>query len=73
MVLEEVVDPQTIENLINQISNLTTFIQALGGVIVIYLVFNIINIIISRKKNKELNKINENLEQIKELLRKKNK
>jgi beta-lactamase regulating signal transducer with metallopeptidase domain len=59
------------ENLINSISNLTTFIQALGGVILIYIIFNIINAILNRKKRNELREINKNLEDIKELLKKK--
>jgi beta-lactamase regulating signal transducer with metallopeptidase domain len=62
-----------LENLINSISNLTTFIQAIGGVILIYLVFNIINAIFNRKKRNELREINKNLEEIKKILRKKSR
>jgi len=58
----------SLEELADQISNLTTFIQAIGGVILLYLVFNIINAIINKGKRKELKQINENLEEIKKLL-----
>lgn len=58
----------TIENLINNVSSLTTFIQAIGGLIILYIIFGVINSILNRKKGKELKKINNNLEEIKELL-----
>jgi len=61
----------TIKNLINQMSTLTTFIQAIGGLILLYIIFNIINSIINKGKRKELKKIRENLEDIKKLLSKK--
>ena len=61
----------SIENLINQISNLTTFLQAIGGLILLYIIFNIVNAVINRKKKKQLEEINKNLEDIKILLRKK--
>ena len=57
-----------VENLVNSVSNLTTFLQAIGGLILLYIIFNIINAVINRKKGKQLEKINENLEEIKKLL-----
>ncbi|MBU2104498.1 MAG: hypothetical protein KKF67_01845 [Nanoarchaeota archaeon] len=53
------------------VSNLTKVIAALGGVIFFYLIFNIINLMINRKKEKQLKKINYNLEEIKKLLKRK--
>ena len=66
-------DIEIINNLINQISSLTTFIQAIGGLILLYLIFNIINAVINRNKKKEIEKINKNLQDIKKLLKKKKK
>jgi len=70
MVIETLSDV-TIENLINQISTLTTFLQAIGGLIILYIIFGIINSVLNRKKEKELKKINNNLEDIKNLLKRK--
>ena len=67
MVMETLSDV-TIENLIKQMSTLTTFIQAIGGLILLYIIFNIINSIINKGKRKELSQINKSLEEIKVLL-----
>jgi hypothetical protein len=53
------------------VGNLTKVIAALGGVIFVYLLFNILNFMINRRKEKELKKVNENLVEIKKLLTKK--
>ena len=58
----------TVDALVNNVSSLTTFIQAVGGLILIYIVFGVINSVLNRKKGKELSKINKNLEEIKVLL-----
>ena len=73
MALENLTNGILIEEVLNQISSLTTFIQAIGGLILLYIIFNIINMIINRKKNKEIKMINKNLEDIKKLLQKKRK
>lgn len=72
MAIENLTDA-TIDALVNNVSSLTTFIQAIGGLILIYIVFGIINSMLSRGKRKELKKINENLKDIKEILEGKNK
>lgn len=59
--------------LIDKVGGLSTLIEALGGILILYLIFNIINSILGRKKQKELEKVNKNLEEIKKLLRKKKK
>lgn len=59
------------EDLVTQISSLTTLFQAIGGLIILYIIFNIISTIMNRKKNKEIKLINKNLEEIKKLLVKK--
>ena len=43
--------------LIGQVSLLITVLQALGGVIIIYLVFSIINMLLNKKKNKKIEEI----------------
>ena len=63
----------TMDALVNNISSLTTFIQAIGGLILIYIIFGVINSILNRKKRNELKKINSNLEDIKKLLKGKKK
>ena len=69
MVGEDIINATSIEELINQLSNLTTFIQAVGGLIILYVIFGVINTIFNRKKGKELKKIRKNLEDIKEILK----
>jgi hypothetical protein len=63
MVLEEL--PQ------NLIVNLWTILQALGIFLILYIVFNTINVLINKNKQKELSQINQNLLEIKDLLSKK--
>ncbi|MBM3228592.1 hypothetical protein FJZ20_01785 [Candidatus Pacearchaeota archaeon] len=63
----------TPENMAFSITTLTRMIQALGGLIILYLIFGIINLIISIKKNKELKKMSENLKKIRAILSKKKK
>ena len=72
MVIENLSDV-TIENLINQISNLTTFMQGIGGFILLYIIFGVVNAVINRKKGKQLEQINKNLGDIKKLLGKRRK
>ena len=54
--------------LISRFGNLITILQAVGWFIILYIIFNIINTIINRKKNREIKKISENIEKIKKLL-----
>jgi|GEM_PF-2071714 len=58
--------------LLKNVDTLVTLFQIFGGVIIIYLVFGIVGFILNRKKNLELKKINENLTDIKRLLKKNN-
>lgn len=53
------------------ISFLIGIVSALGGFVFLYVVFQIINTRINRKRNDKVKEINKNLEEIKELLRKK--
>ncbi len=53
------------EEFVVKLSTLVTLVQALGGVLIIYLVVQIINIILGRKKNKELAAIKTELQSIK--------
>ena len=67
MGIENLTNGVLIGDLVKQISFLTTLFQAIGGLIIFYIIFNII---INRKKKKQLEKINENLKEIKRLLSK---
>lgn len=55
-------------DLVSKIEFLITILQALGGVIILYIVFNVINTIINRKKNKKIDLIVDYLAEIKEIL-----
>lgn len=59
------------EKLISQVDWLVTLLQALGIFVILYVIFNLINIFLNRKKNKQLKEINENILDIKKLLKKK--
>ena len=69
MVIESL--PTDIESLLQQVSFLTKLFQAIGGLIAVYILFSVISAVINRKKEKELKKINQNLEDIKVLLKRK--
>ena len=72
MVIQNFTDVEIVQNLVENVSSLTTFIQAIGGLILIYIIFNVVSMILNRRKTKEIKKINQNLEDIKRLLKKKN-
>ena len=59
------------EEIINKFGSIVLVIQALGWAIIIYIVFNIVNAIINRKRKNELKKVNENLEEIQKILKSK--
>ena len=44
--------------LIEEVSLLITILQALGGVIVLYIIFNIITAIMNKKRNEKISEIN---------------
>jgi len=67
MALETVL-PDTLGGLVK---GLIGTIAALGGVILLYLIFSAVSSYLNRKKVKELKKINANLEDIKKILGKK--
>ena len=54
----------TIESLFDRIGTLTTIFQAIGGLIVAYIVFSAINVWHGWKKERELEKMRKLLEQI---------
>lgn len=51
-------------SLTENITSLIFFLKALGLMLVFYVLFQIINIFFSRKKNKELQEINKNVKEI---------
>lgn len=68
--VEQILMNLTPENVASSILTLTRMISALGGLIILYLIFGIVNLIISLKKNKELKEISENLKKILKILSK---
>ena len=54
--------------LIDKASTLITILEVLGGVIIFYIIFNIINIIMNKNKGKKIDRIIYSLEEIKNLL-----
>lgn len=71
MEISNLTDITLLENVINQFSSLITLFQAIGGLILFYIIINIIGMILNRKKSKQLAEINENLKKIKRILQKK--
>ncbi len=61
----------TPEVLFEDMSSLITFFEAVGGLIVAYIAFGIVNIILGRRKDAELRKMRELLQQINNKLGKK--
>ncbi|HLF53785.1 MAG TPA: hypothetical protein VI544_01260 [Candidatus Nanoarchaeia archaeon] len=57
--------------LLKRVLNLITLFQAIGGLIIAYLVFNIISLWQARKKRKDIEKIRKALERIEKKLDKK--
>ena len=51
------ISSDAIGELISKINMLTTLFQAIGGFIIAYVLFNIIGIILEKKKNKEIYEI----------------
>ena len=63
----EVLTDSVVENL----GPLIKTLQALGGILLFYIFFGIVNMILNNKKSKEMKKMNRNLEEIKIILKKK--
>ena len=58
--------------IVSKISLLMTILQAVGIMVIIYLIFNIINWRINKRKRAELTQINNTLVEIKDLLKAQN-
>ena len=57
-----------IQALLERLSSLTTVFQAIGGLIIAYIVFSIINTVFNRKKRNELRRMRILLERIEKKL-----
>ena len=53
-----------VEVLVNNVASLTKMFQAIGGVILAYIIFNVINTIFNKKKRNELRRIRKMIENI---------
>jgi len=63
-IAEEILNSTTSE-IAGNFSTLITILQALGGLLAVYVIFNIIMVIINRKRNKKLYKIMNEVESMK--------
>ena len=57
--------------LIESFGGLITILKALGWMVLFYIAFNIINALINKGKKKQLEQINDNLKEIKKILKRK--
>jgi signal transduction histidine kinase len=73
MVMENITSYVVPDSVLNQITSLTRLFQAIGGLIIAYLIFNFINVLLNKKKKNELRKIRETVEKINEKLGNKKK
>ena len=71
MVIENITQVEVFDVLLKKLSSMTTVFQAIGGLVLAYIIFNVINMITHRKKRNELRRIRELLEQINKKLDKK--
>jgi biopolymer transport protein ExbB/TolQ len=62
MAMETVVDASV--NLINQITNIAHWMQALGVVVLLWIIFQIISLAINQKRMKKINIIKKDMERI---------
>ena len=57
------------EDIVKQISFLVRFFQAIGGLVLIYLIWTIINTIFMRKRHRKINEIQQDIKKIKKKLK----
>ena len=69
--LANVTDIDLLQNLVSKVSTISAVFQAIGGLILAYIIFNVVSVIMNKKKNKELEKIRMLLEQINKKIKKK--
>lgn len=55
---------QIMTQLLSKVTTLSAVFQAIGGAVLIYIIFNIIGLFWNKKKNEELKKIRQLLEKI---------
>lgn len=70
MVIENISNIILPDSLVKDLSFLATLFQAVGGLIIIYIIFNIINLKFVKKRQKELEKIRSLLETINKKIKK---
>jgi uncharacterized membrane protein len=70
MAVENITDINIVTNLITEIGKIGKLIQALGLVIILWLIFQIISLINNRIRRKKLNSIEEQLNRIEKKLKK---
>jgi len=59
--------------LIESFGGLITILKALGWMVVFYILFNVINALINKRKQKQLEQLGSDVKEIKEILKRKKK
>jgi len=73
MVLTEETLIEIPQELIENFGVLITILKALGWMVIFYIIFNIINSLINKKKQKQLEQLGGDVKEIKEILKRKKK
>ncbi len=68
MVMENITDIVALETLFSKISLLTTIFQAIGGLILVYIIFHVINMVINEKRKKQIEEMSKDVKEIRKLL-----
>ncbi|MDO8517591.1 MAG: hypothetical protein Q7S33_05700 [Nanoarchaeota archaeon] len=71
MALTDSMIGQIPQELVGRVELLITIFQAVGIFVILYIIFNIVNIIINRKRNKQIDLLVKNVEEMKKALKKK--
>lgn len=64
MAVENITSPFIPEALVENLVSLSTIFQAIGGLIILYIIFGILNIIWNRRRSHEITRMRQILEQI---------
>ncbi|MDO8622828.1 MAG: hypothetical protein Q7R52_01155 [archaeon] len=71
MALTDSMIGQIPQELVGRVELLITIFQAVGIFVILYIIFNIVNIILNRKRNKQIDLLVKNVEEMKKALKKK--
>jgi hypothetical protein len=61
------------QELVESFGGLITILKALGWMVIFYILFNVINALINKRKQKQLEQLGSDVKEIKEILKRKKK